>query len=152
MRRQLHIIIIIEASGKHAHSCCDICTTRSFVRLFNYPFHLRSVYFSFIFFLRVIVLWRLMSQIDDKWVGKIAKQNKRDNVRLHSHVFRLTFPFSKWRSTALNSLHLIVVCLQNMTSDTEEGCTLRRRTLSVTRAEEISTKEEKQRRSQPDKP
>lgn len=47
-------------------------------------------------------------------------------------------------------------CLQNMTSDTEDNAshTLRRRgrTLSVTRAEEISTKEQKQRRSQPDKP
>lgn len=40
-----------------------------------------------------------------------------------------------------------------MASDTEDNTnTLRRRTLSVTRAEEISTKEQKQRRSQPDKP
>lgn len=41
-----------------------------------------------------------------------------------------------------------------MTSDTEDTGTskIRRRTKSVTRAEEISTKQQKQRRSQPDKP
>lgn len=40
-----------------------------------------------------------------------------------------------------------------MTSDTEsEVPTVRRRTRSVTRAEEITTKHKKQRSSQPDKP
>lgn len=41
-----------------------------------------------------------------------------------------------------------------MPSDTEEtgSETVRRRTRSVTRAEEISTKQQRQRRSQPDKP
>lgn len=39
-----------------------------------------------------------------------------------------------------------------MTSDTEENPSLRRRTRSETRAEEISTKQLRQRRSQPDKP
>lgn len=41
-----------------------------------------------------------------------------------------------------------------MTSDTEDfgNDKVRRRTRSVTRAEEISSKHQKQRRSQPDKP
>lgn len=41
-----------------------------------------------------------------------------------------------------------------MTSDAEElgGDKVRRRTRSVTRAEEISNKHQRQRRSQPDKP
>lgn len=41
-----------------------------------------------------------------------------------------------------------------MASDTEDigANKIRRRTRSVTRAEEISTKQQKQRRSQPDKP
>lgn len=42
-----------------------------------------------------------------------------------------------------------------MTTDTEDAGNdnkIRRRTRSVTRAEEIATKQQKQRRSQPDKP
>lgn len=37
-------------------------------------------------------------------------------------------------------------------SETEDVTSVRRRTRSVTRAEEISIKQQKQRRSQPDKP
>lgn len=47
MRQQL-LLLLKRADSKHVHSCRDICTRRSFVRFFNYPFRLRSSYFSLI--------------------------------------------------------------------------------------------------------